>query len=91
MSDTKFTPGLWVISSSTLICTPHAKMIANAAPAIGTDLGLHLDECRANARIIVKSPEMHGLLKAFIAATEGVFECGHIRDDAMKLLKEIES
>ena len=48
------------------------------------------DNMEANARLIAASPQMHGLLKAFIAATEGVFECGHIRTEAMTLMKGIE-
>lgn len=46
---------------------------------------------KAHSRLIIASPQMRDLLRAFIAATEGVFECGHIRTDAMNLMKEIES
>ena len=49
------------------------------------------EQMEANARLIAASPQIHTLLNAFIAATEGVFECGHIRTEAMKLMEGIEN
>ena len=45
---------------------------------------------KEHAPIIAAAPEAIDLLKAFVAATEGVFECGHIRTEAMNLLKGVE-
>lgn len=48
------------------------------------------DDAEKYAPLLAASPEMRDLLKAFIAATEGVFECGNIRTEAMNLMKRIE-
>ena len=48
-------------------------------------------DVKEHAPIIAAAPEMRDLLRAFIAATEGVFECGHIRTQAMDLMKRIET
>jgi len=43
-----------------------------------------------HAPVLATSPHMRNLLNAFIAATEGVFECGNIRTEAMNLMKGLE-
>lgn len=50
------TPEPWLVSSSTLVCTTDARVVAQCAPLPIEELGLPLKEARANAHLIAASP-----------------------------------
>lgn len=88
---TKHTPGPWEYEDNECpwVFDSEGNTVAKiySTKPDGVFLG---DETKANARLIAASPQMHTLLSAFIAATEGVFECGHIRTEAIELMKGID-
>lgn len=48
-------------------------------------------DANKHAPVIAAAPQMRDLIKKMIAATEGIFECGGIRSEAMELMKELET
>ncbi len=52
------TPGPWLISSNTIICTSLAQIVAQCQPTGIAALDLPPDQIRANTRLMSAAPEL---------------------------------
>lgn len=69
---TQPTPGPWIISSSTLVVTKEARVIAQCAPLGIRELHISLSEAIANARLIAQAPAMREALANLINVCEAM-------------------
>lgn len=66
----KHTPGPWWLSSSTIVCTPLAQIIANVTPCGIQPLEVPFAEAVANASLIAAAPELLEALKWMVENDE---------------------
>lgn len=84
----KHTPGPHVVSSSILVCSQDGKILANCAPALGTDLGVDMEEAAANATLYAAASELLDHLQRLIADVEGGWDDPHTLRHAKEAVVE---
>jgi len=71
-----YTKGKWTISSSVLVVSESAQIIANCMPLGVPELEIPLEESEANAKLIAAAPALLEACKRYIAYRKGADDIG---------------
>jgi hypothetical protein len=81
------TPGPWLQSSTMLVCSGQARVIANCTPMVDIpELAIPLREVEANARLIAAAPDLLAALEGVELLLDSVTcpeECNYREDDGL--------
>ncbi len=84
-----FTPGPWLVSSSTLVVTDKAEIIANTIPTFVAGLQLPMKESEANAHLIAAAPELLEACEKLVEVAPVLWGSDH--DEWPRIMDRIEA